>query len=286
MRKLSLVIGILAVLAAAAGRLQADEQRAVESGRKLLKSSANALVGVNAIAKLQIKATGGSGGSAEQEIKIDCTSLVIDPSGLSVTSLTNLNPQNAVSRRVRGRNGETVELSIESELRGIKLRLPDGSEVPARVVLKDDDLDLAFVAPNEPLSEANKRQIAVVKLEAAKAEVLDTIVELGRTSKEFNYAPAVQLARISAVLTRPRTCYLGATTGLGSPIFNDQGRLIGMVMRFVAAEKEAAGEAQARLAAGKPPLSAWCCRRATSPAWLTRRKRRRKSRRQRTSSRG
>ena len=110
------------------------------------------------------------------------------------------------------------------------------------MVLKDDDLDLAFVAPNEPLSEANKRQIAAVKLEATKAEVLDTIVELGRTSKEFNYAPAVQLARISAVLTRPRTCYLGATTGLGTPIFNDQGRLIGMVMRFVSAEKEAAGE--------------------------------------------
>ena len=129
MPKLPFVVGVFALLAAA-GRLQADEQRAVESGRKLLKSSANALVGINAIAKLQIKATGGSGGSAEQEIKIDCTSLVIDPSGLSVTSLTNLNPQNAVSRRVRGRNGETVELSIESELRGIKLRLPDSSEVP------------------------------------------------------------------------------------------------------------------------------------------------------------
>ena len=75
-------------------------------------------------------------------------------------------------------------MSIESELRGIKLRLPDGSEVPARVVLKDDDLDLAFVAPNEPLSAAAKKQISVVKLEAAKAaEVLDTIVELGRTAR-------------------------------------------------------------------------------------------------------
>ncbi len=243
MRKLSLVIGIIAVFASAE-RLQADEQRAVESGRKVLKTSANALVGVNAIAKLQIKASGGGGGSAEQEMKIDCTSLVIDASGLSVTSLTNLNPQNALPRmRGRGRGGEQVDVSIESELRGIKLRLPDGSEVPARVVLKDDDLDLAFVAPNEPLSAAAKKQISVVKLEAAKAaEVLDTIVELGRTSKEFNYAPAVQLARISAVLTKPRAYYLGATSGLGTPVFSDQGALIGLVTRFVSAEKEAAGD--------------------------------------------
>jgi hypothetical protein len=240
MRKLSLVIVMLAVFAAAGGRLLADEQRAVEAGRKLLKSSASALLGVNAIAKLQIKATGGGGGSTEQEVKIDCTSLVIDPSGLSVTSLTNLNPQNMLPRmRGRGRGGEPIDLSIESELRGIKLRMPDGSEITARVVLKDDDLDLAFVAPSEPLSEANKRQIAVVKLEAVKVDVLDTIIELGRTSKEFNYAPAVQLAHISAVLTRPRTSYLGATTGLGTPIFNDQGRLIGLVTRFVSGDKEA-----------------------------------------------
>jgi hypothetical protein len=243
MRKLSLVIGSLALLAAGAGQLRADEQQAVESGRKVLKSSANALIGVTAIAKLQIKASGGASGSSEQELKIDATSLVIDASGLSVMSLTNLNPQNALPRmRGRGRNGEPVDVSIECELRGLKLRLPDGSEVPARMVLKDDDLDLAFVAPNEPLSEANKRQIAVVKPERAKVEVLDNVIQLGRMNKEFNYAPAVQLARIQAVLTKPRPYYLGVTSGLGTPVFNEQGRMVGMVTRFVSAEKEAASE--------------------------------------------
>lgn len=245
MRTLSLVVGFCGLLAASTARLDADDQRSVEAGRKILKASANALLGLTANAKLQIKATGGAGGAGEREFKIDCAALVIDGSGLSVTSLTNLNPQNALPRmRMQGKGGEAAELSFECELRGIKIRLPDGVELPARVVLKDDDLDLAFIATNEPLSDANKKKLAVVALEATKtAEVLDSIIQLGRTGKDFNYAPAVQLGRIAAVLTKPRTYYLGATTGLGTAVFNEQGKLSGIVARFVSGEKEAGGDA-------------------------------------------
>src|SRR5580704_16084253 len=105
MRKLLLVIGICGLLAASAARVRADDQPSIASGRKVLKNSANALVGLTAIAKLQFKASGA--GSQEKEVKIDCTSLVIDPSGLSVTSLTNLNPQYGMGRiRAQGRGGE------------------------------------------------------------------------------------------------------------------------------------------------------------------------------------
>jgi hypothetical protein len=233
------------LLGATAARLDADDQRLLESGRKVLKTAENAMVGLTAIAKIQIKASGTSGGSAERELKIDCTSLVIDSSGLSVTSLTNLNPQNALPRmRAAGRGGEATEVTFECELRGIKMRLPDGTELPARILLKDDDLDLAFLAPNDPLSEANKKKIATVPLDAAKtAEVLDSIIQLGRTGKEFNYAPTVQLGHIAAVLTKPRTYYLGASSGLGTPVFSEQGKLTGMVTRFVSADKEAGGDA-------------------------------------------
>jgi hypothetical protein len=243
MRKLLVVIGICSLLAASAARLHADDQASVTSGRKVLKSAANALVGVSAIAKLQIKASGA--GSQDKEVKLDCTSLVIDPSGLSVTSLTNLNPTGSSGHvRVPGRGGESIDVSIECELRGIKLRLPDGTEVPARIVLKDEDLDLAFLAPNEALSDANKKKIAVVPLESVKpAEVLDPIIQLGRTSKDFNYAPAIQLSHIGAVLTKPRTCYLGASAGLGTPVFNDQGKLAGIVTRFVTADKDTSADA-------------------------------------------
>ena len=146
--------------------------------------------------------------------------------------------------RMQSRGGEGSELTFECELRGIKMRLPEGTEVPSRVVLKDEDLDLAFVAPSDPLNDANKKKIAIVAMESVKtADVLDSIIQLGRTSKEFNYAPTVQLGHIAAVLTKPRTYYLGASAGLGSPVFSDQGKLTGLVTRFVAADKEAGGDA-------------------------------------------
>ncbi len=154
MSKLSLAVGTCVVLAATAVRMYADDQPSITSGRKVLKNSANALVGVAAIAKLQFKASGA--GSQEKEVKIDCTSLVIDPTGLSVTSLTNLNPQNGMGRiRAQDRSGEPIDISIECELHGIKMRLPDGADVPVRVVLKDDDLDLAFSCPER---DSERRQ--------------------------------------------------------------------------------------------------------------------------------
>ena len=147
MRTFSLVIGLCGLLTVTAGRLSADEQRSIETGRKLLKSSANAIVGVTAIAKLQIKASGGGGGSAEREMKIDCSALVIDPSGLLVTSLTNLNPQNALPRmRMQGRGGEGSRSPSSANSAASRCGCPR-SEVPARVVLKDEDLDLAFLRP-------------------------------------------------------------------------------------------------------------------------------------------
>jgi hypothetical protein len=242
MRTFSLVIGVCTVLAA--GRLKAEDRQMIDSARKILKANRNAMVGVNAIAKIQIKAAGGGGG--EREMKIECTSLVIDGSGLAVTSLTNLNPQTVLrGMRVNRRGGgeAPAEVTFECELSGIKMRLPDGTELPARVLLKDEDLDLAFVGPNDPLSGENKKKISAVSLEASKpAEVLDTIVELGRTGKDFNYAPAVQIGHIAAVLSKPRTCYLGATSGLGTPVFGEQGKLTGLVTRLVLAEKESDGD--------------------------------------------
>ncbi len=66
---------------------------------------------------------------------------------------------------------------------------------------------------------------------------------MGRTGKDFNYAPVVQLSHIAAVLTKPRTYYLVASSVLGTPVFNDQGKLAGLVTRFVTADKEAGGDA-------------------------------------------
>ena len=47
---------------------------------------------------------------------------------------------------------------VSSEFKEVKLRLANGKEVPARFVLKDADLDLAFMAPetNDPAYRADR----------------------------------------------------------------------------------------------------------------------------------
>ena len=75
--------------------------------------------------------------------------MVIDPSGMAVASMTNLIPHGKTRMGTR-----TVE--VECRVEEVKYRLSDGSELPARVVLKDEDLDLAFLALQKPLDATTR----------------------------------------------------------------------------------------------------------------------------------
>ena len=103
-------------------------------------------------------------------------------------------------------------LELEFQVQEVKYRLADGTEVPARVVLKDEDLDLAFVAPQKPLDEATRAKIAVLPLDdaATQVEALDNTILINRTTDDFNYIPTLDLGSVSAVVSNPRTCYAHA----------------------------------------------------------------------------
>jgi hypothetical protein len=146
-----------------------------------------------------------------------------------VASLTSVDPVSAMGEMKANVGGRQMTIKLKSELSDVKYRFADGTEVPARVVLKDPDLDLAFIAPEKPLDDENKGKFAVIKLAGAakKAGLLDRIISLGRLSKDLNYTPTVRLGRVAAVVTKPRTFYLGAAS-LGSPVFTGAGKLLGI----------------------------------------------------------
>ena len=200
------------------------------AGRALMKRYADAIVAVELVVTLKIKY--GDREAPPREDRVEVNGTMISPSGLVVTSLAEVDPQTAFdSARGMGRGGQRVEL-VGSDFKEVKLRLADGSEVPARFVLKDADLDLAFMAPDLSAADAPKREFAYVKLEdAAAGEVLGDYFSVARASKSMQRVPTVRASQVYGIVEKPRRVLLvtdQTSQTLGTPTFDAQGRVLGI----------------------------------------------------------
>lgn len=217
------------VLAAAfnGGLAHADEL--ADQGRALLESHRDAVVTISIVMKQQFS----SGGmSQDDESKSEVTGTVIDATGLTVVALSETDPA-ALIQRLMG--AQMQGMNITSEITDAKILMRDGSEVPVRVVLRDKDLDLAFLRPTEELDEP----MAFVSLdETNEASLLDQLFVINRLGRVAGRAHAVAIERIESVVERPRRFYIPGkdptNSGLGCPAFNTDGSLVGfMVLRAV-----------------------------------------------------
>ena len=221
-------------LCLAAGTLQAkNEDRAlVATARKILKTHEKAVISLSVIRKVEFKIMGiGGAPDLDQELEVQCAAVIIDAGGLAVTSLTNLEGGEMPKVPVSVGGGEGKSLTFECHVQEVKYRLADGTELPARVVLKDEDLDLVFLSPQKPLDEQTRSKIAALPLgdAAPQAELLDVTIHLNRANGDLNYTPMLGLGRIVALLSKPRTCYVSDTAALGTPVFDRQGKILGIV---------------------------------------------------------
>ncbi len=230
------VFAACVVLCLAAGTLSARGDEIAATARKTLQTYEKAIISLSAVLKFEAKGMDIPG--LDQEHKTQCVAAIIDPTGLAITSLTNLNPQNAMGKIRVNRGGVPQTLELDCQIQEVKYRLADGSEVPAHVVLKDEDLDLAFLAPLKPMDKATEAKTAVLPVgnAAPQPELLDYTILIGRTGEDLNYNPTLNLGRILSILSTPRTCYLGTSGGLGSPVFDHHGKVLGIICRCVKAE--------------------------------------------------
>jgi hypothetical protein len=225
---------ILSVALAAFGGLTAFSARAddaAKSGREILAKCQQAVVTV----KLAIKQSISMGGrDSKSESKTETTGTVIDPSGLTVVSLATTDPGSAMkdtyARAMAARGADMSQFKFESELTDVKIVLTDGTEIPAEVVLRDKDLDLAYLRP----SDKPAKPLPFVDLaQDAKAQILDEVIVVNRLSQVANRVPAISIGRIEAIVDKPRTFYvLGQSMwgyALGSPVFSLNGKLVGIL---------------------------------------------------------
>ena len=225
------VISFMSLLASLASLSRADE--VADKGREIFKKNQRAVVTVQVVVKMKFSMP-GTGGQAN-ESKQDVTGTVVDPSGLTVLALSSCEPGDMLQSMMAGMSDEDMKFKMETELSDVKLLLDDGTELPADIVLRDKDLDLAFV---RPVTKPASAMMALDLSKSATAQVLDQVITLNRLGKAAGRAYAASVERISAVVQKPRLFYVPGSemtsTTLGSPAFSLDGSVLGVfVMRSV-----------------------------------------------------
>jgi S1-C subfamily serine protease len=201
-------------------RAQSLDDRA--AARDVVRKRSDAVVMVLATVKLRLTIAGREQ-TTDQAAQTNAT--VLDASGLAVLSLSQLQPDDMVARRFPSTPGSRVE--VTSEPSDIRMHLADGRELPARLVLRDEDLDLAFIRPIEPPSPP----ITFVDAASAKPALLDLLTAVQRTSESTSWVTAASFATVQLVIDKPRTYYqVAGGGGLGSPLFDLSGRFVGVTL--------------------------------------------------------
>ena len=214
-----LALGLLAAVGLPA---RAQEPSAREAARAVLQRHAESLVTVRLVLKRRFIAQGRERGSADTPLEVAGT--LLTPQGLTVVSDAATNPS------VLSASPADAENRVDVDTSDVKIVLRDGRELPARVVLRDQDLDLAFVLPREA-----GLKLPALDLLAQAAPVpapLDDLVFLYPTARSLNREVGVALERVRAVTKKPRTfvasdTFLGMQS-LGCPVFDAHGRVVGL----------------------------------------------------------
>jgi hypothetical protein len=210
----------------AAALLPAQADDTAGKGRDIFKKYQRAVVTVQE----SVKATAAGGRSGEANLEI--TGTVIDPSGLTVVALSSCDPYE-LRRRM------SPDYKVDSEVSNVRILLEDG-DLPAEIVLRDRDLDLAFIRPKtKPASPMP----AIDLSNAGSAQVLDEIIALNRLNRVVSRAYSASVERITALVQKPRTFYIPdstlTTTASGSPAFTADGKVLGVfVMRAIPTTSE------------------------------------------------
>jgi len=219
-------VAVMAMVFCLATHVHAQSAEDRAAAREMVAKHGGAVLFVLGTTKLRINQGGKEVQNPDQRIQAIVT--VIDSTGLGVMSLTALDPSDLASAQLSRGRGAGGAVSVTAETTDLRYRLSDGREVPVRVVLRDKELDLAFLRPVEkPAAPMTAIDVATVKPAA-----LDAVVILQRMPEVFGWQPTALFQSVMATVEKPRTFYILTGGVVGAPVFDARGRFIGIGLRL------------------------------------------------------
>lgn len=221
-----IVILLLALVSVSwASGVFADET--ADLGRKVFDARKDTVVTMRIVIAMSF-------GGRENESEQEANATVISPEGVSVLALSAVDPlQMASDMKIAGDE-------MTSRITSLRMILPDGTEKPAEVVLRDKDLDLAFVR----LTEKLETPLAYVDLaQSGSPQLLDNVVCIMQYGRVARRSHSAFVERIEMVVDKPRLFYaLGKHRDrhvVCSPVFTLANEFVGVgVMRMVSGGAE------------------------------------------------
>jgi hypothetical protein len=195
--------------------------------RSLLENHANCVTWVSATVRVEVSAGGRS--LPPQEQKLEALGTIIAEDGLTVLSLTKVDPTSSILSRLRS-PGASVQVNYTEVL----ILLQDGTEIPARLLLKDEDLDLAYLLPiensEEDLAAFSFTPVPGLSKNAPTPRVLDEVVSIAKLGRNLYRQSTLRRGWVNAVIEKPRPYFVIENTEPGTPVFDNHGKWLGVVV--------------------------------------------------------
>jgi len=236
------------LLVASVGVLRAGDKE-IKTARAILDVNQQALVEIRAVVKLSMESADLPLPNSNEAQHVMVSAVVIDPSGLAVASATLINPISAIPAISFEINGEKKSIAMKGVLSDIKMVMADGTEIPAKLVLEDHDLDLAFFMPMHGDTDKPAAFRCVTCSARAKPDLFDKIVVIDRLSETLNREATVGIHRINAIVEKPRTFFVSADLqNISVPVFNLKKEFIGFAVTRIGQKSSDLSEMISRMA--------------------------------------
>ena len=192
--------------------------------RNLLKQNSDCVTWVSFTMRIEVSANGRS--MPPQEQKVEALGTVIANDGLTVLSLSTVDPRSKIFARLRS-NSASVQVNYTE----VFILKPDGTEIPAKMLLKDADLDLAFVLPINSSDNSKNFPIFCEHSSAPiQLNVLDEVVSIGKLGKNLYRQSTLRKGWVNALIEKPRKYFVIENISPGTPVFDKKGSWVGVAV--------------------------------------------------------